>query len=515
MQRKNKALANAGFVVTLCVMALFMYSVLTISSRTGFIVTDETIYLVLTVAGIAILAWGIWGSWNWDRYNDFGPYEQEMGERLYPFHRYAFTIPVIGPWKVITRPFIYFWEWGGIFGLIPMALYAPFFLFGALFTFLWTAFFSIYNSILWAVGKAVIAVSRNRDRSKWRKHVGHVICPQCGIKLGKGERAKKEKVEKFKRQWYVCGCGRVHKTLSPDKFGISHRLCKCNRNLLRVNFKDGERARYDMKCPICEANIHTNEAMPFSISLVGGSGSGKSSLLYNTMAKFGDAGEDMTVEYYDNEIQSKVNDARGGRVTPTRQGFNKPSVMFFRRPDYKRDKAIYYFDISGEEFTPESTKSLLEEQYLWNDGIIFVISPDSMRGFMNKIGMATNKDTPETIFEAFYQKYSEYLDLHPKETSNAKVAVVLSHAKDPRFKEQMTPFDFNNVANDAAVKEHSVRTKEFLIEMDELNFVNTLESRFKNVCYFTVDAGDDSVIAPTLWIMSERYPRVSRYFQVH
>jgi hypothetical protein len=412
----------------------------------------------------------------------------------------------------LISPIIKFLSEWGIFGLIPVAIYAPFFIFGAAFTFIWTATWAVYHAIIWTAAKIIVAVARGRDRNKWKKHTSHSICSKCGIKLGKGERAKNKRVEKFERPWYMCDiCGRVHYTLSPDKFGIGHRLCKCERNLMRVNFKHGERAKYDMKCPICEETIQTKEAMPFSISLVGGPNSGKSAIVYGTMAKFADAGKDITVEY-SRDTGSKVDEARRGLIGPTPMGWIEPAIMFFERPNYQRNKAVYFYDINGNEFTPESDKTHFEEQYLWNDGIIFVINPDSLRGLMNRIGATASKNTPESVFEAFYQKYSEYLDLHPKATSNVRIAVVINHAEDVRFKEHMTPFDLREIGNSSFVKEHSNRTRDLLVDADELNFIHIIESRFKNICYFAVDAVNDSVIAPTLWILSKRYPQICRYF---
>lgn len=337
--------------------------------------------------------------------------------------------------------------------------------------------------ILFAVSKGIMGMrirsASAKDRRSYESTARYAICPKCK--------------KKFRQPRAKCKCGLVIDYPVPDRHGVKYHTCNKGHMVPCTNL-NGARSKLGTVCPYCENDIECHEAKPISISMVGPTGSGKTTLMLSAVEGICETAKNksMTAEIATSGIS--VNAQRAKSVTPpTIHGELDSECMFIRSRDMP-EKEIMFNDISGSEFEPDADKNLFEEYYRYNDGIVFTIDPLSVMAIHNSQSPAKgSKSTPQNAFESFYQMFIEINGHGPSVRSDVLFAAVITKTDNPRvisaLAEEKTP-------------------EAFLVRYGQENFVKILKSTFTNVRYFeTASLGKNvTAIDPVRWILEETDP---------
>ena len=324
-----------------------------------------------------------------------------------------------------------------------------------------------------------------RDKS-CNKHTTKCICTECGSLIDMPN--------------YECpGCGVEHVNLKPGKFGLRKSECECSEKLW-CTVKKKRWNLYVERCPSCHAKLSTKESEPFSISMVGGEGAGKTSMIMGFMKQF--EGEyskthNMQTEYFgsaDTSASVKMYE-RGERIN-TPDGKLPPNAIRFNKDDrqYKSPKAFYFYDIYGKEFSARESRRFFETQYAFNTGFIFIINA---LDFKKGDGWGSSRQ-PFNVLSSFMTICAETANLRPGDKLNVPIAVVVNYSKQAG----LAPCGLNDIMS----REHDKSVVAFLENVaSQHNLIQKVKETFKDVRFFACNAvgdEDDSPLVPALWIAS-------------
>ena len=311
------------------------------------------------------------------------------------------------------------------------------------------------------VGTRIKAASRS-EAKQYRRNTDHGVCPQC----------KRD----FDRPKVKCRCGLILDYPVPNIYGYKYHTCNKGHT---ISCQSGKRTGLETVCPYCGESIQTREARPITISLVGATGSGKTTLMLSAVDTITQKGRivDITVESASSGL-SKDAIAAKDVAAPTASGELESQIIFLKSFKLK-DREIVFNDISGTEFQPDMEKVIFEEYYNYSDGIIFTFDPLALK-------RGVKKNTPQEIFESFHYMFTTVRRMSPSATSDIPFAIVATK---------------NDILN-PALSDDQVR--QYLIDNGEENFVRIAESLFTDIRYFSVTSrGADcsSSMRPVWWIV--------------
>lgn len=322
-----------------------------------------------------------------------------------------------------------------------------------------------------------ISSAAAKDKKNYDTNTEYAVCPKC------------------KRNFYQpkirCLCQQVLEYPVPDCHGVTEQACNRGHIIPCVN-TDGARAKLNQICPRCKSDIVTHEAKPITISMVGPTGAGKTTMMLSAAVTLGDMAKlnGVTMEFLSKGISATAQAGRAN-VLPTRPGELDSEVFFIRSKDF-HEKEIIINDIAGSEFEPDYDRILFEEYYKYNDGIIFAIDPVSVMAMFNSQSPTKgSKTSAKTVLDTFYSMYATINGFGPSVRSTVPFAVVLTNGDNPRVQSAVSA---------------SGSPERFLIENGLMDFVKIAGSVFSNTKYFLVSSiGKDYVTSadPFRWIFSQ------------
>lgn len=349
-----------------------------------------------------------------------------------------------------------------------------------------------------------------------------VACPECK--------------KKFLIPTYICPtCNAEHTKLTPGKYGAFHHVCNCGTKM-PAHFIT-KRGKLLAKCPKCGYSLANTETVPIAIPIIGGRSSGKTAFItafsYQFIEKvaprtgieveFNDAKAE---ELYKNEI---TRDYMSGstRMTQTEMNVNVASAKAFeiilKGKNIKPERKFTLYDVAGESFV-ENTENEIQLQYTYCSGIIFMLDPLSIPTVRNYLDERTNEIDRnsvgtldlELVLDAFENKLRSIMG---KDTLNIPTAIVISKsdikALDNFLGEEvvMDYMDAHGIEMSDYSKAQDAVTRQFLRDNGMVNFVNSVDMKFKNNRYFkcssighTREAGKynpKGVLDPVEWIVSQ------------
>jgi len=377
-------------------------------------------------------------------------------------HRPMATLRALAlPWDIIVAA----WKRFKPLVVIPIILlpfYAP-----------WAIFITIMLIFPFVICKAyisgkIMAASR-KERRDFAKNTEYGVCPNC----------KRD----FQRPVVKCRCGLVIEYPVPNRYGYAYHTCNNGHDIPCTAGKRGELRTF---CPHCGDKIVTREAKPLAISFVGAVGSGKTTFMLAAVQSITDNAKMRGVSV---ELPSKAltkNDLNSRDYAPkTVPGELESRCMFLSASDL-RGREIVFNDISGEEFKPRADKILFEEYYNYTDGFIFVFDPMTLK-------KEYLKDSPTDVFTTFHAMYTNITHTNPKSAIDVPLAIVATR------RDLTKP----------TLRDDDVR--QYLIDNKQEMFVHLMETVFKDVRYFSVQATGDgygSAIRPVWWIAEKTDPEL-------
>ena len=202
----------------------------------------------------------------------------------------------------------------------------------------------------------------------WRHSISS-ICPRCK--------------QRFLVPVFKCSnCERKHKRLIPSPYGIWTHRCKCGA-VLPATFFNG-RSRLESFCPYCEdERIASSSSVQFCISLVGGSSSGKTSLLASYLHVLMNRlrAEGLQAEIPD-ECRRKMNRLRKayenaeGMTGTQRADYTDPYSLLVSGNDMAFSRQFNIFDVAGETFeSPDLGGITYGQDFADSEGLAILVDP--------------------------------------------------------------------------------------------------------------------------------------------
>jgi GTPase SAR1 family protein len=388
---------------------------------------------------------------------------------------YLFTQRPLSILKALLMPWnIFFTLWD--LKKVPVIIAIIFLPFIVPFALIADAYLIVVFLILKGIITLRIKLAASKDIETYDRLTQYAVCPKCK--------------RNFHQPLIKCKCGLVISYPIPNAYGITTHTCNKGHNIPSTN-SDGARSRLQAVCPHCRKEIQTHEAKPLVLSLVGATGTGKTTLMLSAVEAISAAAKSKAiVTDIVTEGISQAAQRSKEKVSPTQAGELDSECLFLRSRDLP-EKEIIINDISGLEFEPDRDKVLFEEYYKYNDGIVFTIDPLAVLAIYNSQSPSKgSKITPVSTLESFYHMFTEVNAYGPSVKSTVPFAVVFTKMDDPRIL--------------SAVNAESSPEK-FLNKYGQESFVKILRSTFLNVKYFQVASLGDGVnaIDPFKWILED------------
>lgn len=387
---------------------------------------------------------------------------------------------------------------------------------------------AIHASVLIAVMAVIyvlFSITWLIDRIYLHVHAVKSSCPYC-------------QVRSVIPMFQCPNCGSMHSKLVPGPYGIWHRRCTCGEKL-PTTFLLG-RSQLKAFCPACGNELAASDVQQFSLSLVGGTSSGKTVLLtsfFHDLFKQLDTNRNLYYEIpqihadmFDN-LEQWFNGAYcdATRMTETAEMYS----ILLNSDSLELRKQFSVYDIAGEAFDDPKMESMLPMfQLRDSNGMALVIDPLSSSEVRTKVieegGDTANFSNVDNA--AILTNYVTYINavLTNKgvgKKSSKPVAVVITKADIPTVAAEISYQKIKNVyeSNPGMFESFAdARDKiceEYLRENGFYDVVNAINVNCNNVHYFPVSAighasngkkyTPSNVLEPFAWLIYETEPALA------
>lgn len=339
-------------------------------------------------------------------------------------------------------------------------------------------------------------------------------------------------------------CGNIHDRLVPGPYGIWRRRCTCG-NVLPTTFFLG-RSNLKALCPTCGSELAASDVQQFSLTLVGGTSSGKTVLLsafYHELFSALDNNKAICYEIPDmhKEMFENLSDWYSGIPCPaTRMAQTSDMYSIILKSDqFEVSKQFSLYDVAGEAFEdPAMSNMLPQKQMRDSDGVIIAIDPLSalaMRESAKTEGDDTqNYSTAEaaTIVNNFVTYLKAVLtNSKIKHKSQKPVSVVITKSDLSSISRRISYHKIKTIMNNqpdtfgSFEEARDVICREFLMEIGLMEAVQAIEAAFIEVHYFPVSAighaenGEEyepeHVTEPFMWLIERAQPELATIIRVN
>ncbi|MEN8217140.1 MAG: hypothetical protein ABFS56_12385 [Pseudomonadota bacterium] len=319
------------------------------------------------------------------------------------------------------------------------------------------------------------------ERSYLFFHGFFSVCPHCHEKTVLPE--------------YLCDkCGKIHKKLVPNTYGILFHQCQCGQKLPATFFVN--RGRLQARCSHenCHQLLHREhvESKKIFVPILGGPSVGKTAFMFAVVRQlvekkaaemgFEAAFVDSNTE---SEYKSIVNQLRKGNV-PTKTVASIPKAFNLAlKKDGKTKWFLYIYDPAGEAF--ENTENLTGHQYYeYLSGMIMIVDPFSIpavrRDYENELSRTWSNVNPSQLniddaLNNVLLTLEQSFGLSKTGKIKKPLAVVIS---------KVDAFGLDKLLGEVDKKSDLIRQQ--LIDWDEGGLIQQIETRFKDVQYFSSSA---------------------------
>lgn len=342
-------------------------------------------------------------------------------------------------------------------------------------------------------------------------------------------------------------CGRVHRQLQPNDYGVMVHRCVCGQKLPTTSFSHTQHEITDAECsranletlcsnPDCGSRIYGGDSHPVCISFVGGRAVGKTVLLTaiarqlvkddlpskGCKVSFPSGGPEST-------FTSRLKDFEAGRVAATIEPADEhdpsaPALDFrIKHEHLKADRMIHLFDIAGGTFI-RGEEHEPQLQYAYSGGIVLVLDPFSITSVFDSYGEKLNEtdtaaispDGPVAALYALLAKVEMVDDPDAEGKTRIPLAIAIAKIDEPGIAsmfDESARIDYlqsHPDVSDGALEDDLCR--HFLSDWGMDAFLKTVDDRFAVVRYFACSAmghsadggayAPEGVVGPVNWILS-------------
>ena len=340
---------------------------------------------------------------------------------------------------------------------------------------------------------------------------------------------------KYALPTYVCVCGREHSSLKPSKYGILTRKCLCGAKLRTTFFNGRQKMPGKWICPKCEYDLH-GSTMHSDVTLlvVGGPSSGKTCYVHTVISQL----ELNANSKYNLNFEYKPNDDLGDDYEENKDNL-KNGVLPFKTNDTRLKFYQFYLtpkknkvknlvslcDVAGETYG--SVKEMGNQIGFKNaGGFIVTIDPLTILSYKEEVnnsldlkGYAASEKPMDEVLTMLIGTLENMGCVKPKESIKTKVAIVFTKCDIPGIDEligekAVEAYLNTNPKVKSKYEAQNAVCEAFLVKYDEVNLLNNLKSKFKNLQFFTCSAlghsVDGSVFTPNgveepvLWLLNNQ-----------
>ncbi|MBO4868619.1 MAG: hypothetical protein J5585_02780 [Clostridia bacterium] len=352
----------------------------------------------------------------------------------------------------------------------------------------------------------------------------------CGIKKISSNCSNPNCQDHFLLPHYKCPfCGAIHTRLRPSRYGIWKRTCECGQKLPTTFFNG--RQKLDAFCPnprcgfpIKDGGMHRDICIP----VVGGPSSGKTCFINAAITqiersakKYGLLYEYSPSSSDDYKINSK-NMSRGRLPDKTNEMRLKYYQFYLRNSEKDLKHLISLCDIGGEVY---SDSAALGDQigYRYANAFVMVIDPLSIVKFRNSVRKKSLRPEAynysvlsiDEILSRLIVTLENMYCISSKDMLRTDVAVVFTKCDIPGIENIIGENAVNAyIAANPGCSRYAAQNavcEKFLRDYNEVNFMNSLKSKFKTLQFFVCSAlghnADGSpfysfgVDKPVLWLI--------------
>ncbi len=391
-----------------------------------------------------------------------------------------------GEWWEATLSVLF---WGGagvsvvIFGTVFFCIISllHILILGLFFGLIYLAF-----SILWAVEK-IFLFSRSY----------FMACPHCHTKTRLPE--------------YWCdSCGKIHKHLMPNSYGILSHRCQCGQELPATFFKD--RGSLQARCPACQEPLHRDhvESKRIFIPIVGGPSVGKTAFMFSVVQQLIEKKASilgLQTEFINSATEAQYKSVHAQLekgASPSKTTDKIPKAFNLALKDGATTKCLFYiYDPAGEAYEDGAAEDLSAHLYYeYLSGLVMIIDPFSIpavrRMFEKELSTTWSEVKPsqlhlEDALNRMLLTLEESFSLAKTKQVKKPLAVVIN---------KIDAFNLENIIGEPAVDralslaggeadKNYVRNnliRKQLEDWGEEALLQQINVRFKKVSFFTCSA---------------------------
>ncbi|MBO5110820.1 MAG: hypothetical protein J6D21_08915 [Clostridia bacterium] len=329
---------------------------------------------------------------------------------------------------------------------------------------------------------------------------------------------------------YICPeCGVEHTRLRPSKYGIWKRTCECGHKLPTTFFNGRE--KLEAHCPNCGMNIKDGgKHVDICIPVVGGASSGKTCLIHQSIAAIGIEAENrnLAYEYSPNgldDYEDNMNSLNNGYLPEKTNDMRLKYYQFYLSPKSSKVKnLISLCDVGGEVYS-DSTSLGEQIGYKYANAFLMVVDPLSVMAYreevekqgVSPVAYGCSSDSIDSIVSMLISTLENMFCINSKDMLKTDVAVVFSKGDIPGLSDKI-----GDAAVDRYMQENAGVTRldaqnavceSFLMEYEEVNFLNSLKSKFKSIQFFSSSSlghnadgtpfESQGVVEPLFWLLSK------------
>lgn len=332
---------------------------------------------------------------------------------------------------------------------------------------------------------------------------------------------------------YICpNCGAEHTRLRPSKYGIWKRTCECGYKLPTTFFNGRE--KLEAHCPTCGMNIKDGgKHVDICIPVVGGTSSGKTCFIHQSIAAIDKSASDLGLhyEYSPNgmdDYADNMNNINHGYLPEKTNDMRLKYYQFYLNPASSKVKTLVSLcDVGGEVYSDSMS---LGEQigYKYANAFLLVVDPLSITMFREEIqkqsvnpsSYGCSSDSVDEIISMLITTLENMFCISSKDMLKTDVAVVFSKGDLPGLSEKI-----GDAAIEKCIQENPALSRfeaqntvceNFLKEYEEINFLNSLKSKFKTIQFFCSSSLGHNmdgtpfeahgVEDPVLWLIDKTSP---------
>lgn len=299
---------------------------------------------------------------------------------------------------------------------------------------------------------------------------------------------------------YICpSCNARHTSLRPSRYGIWKRTCECGEKLPTTFFNGRE--KLEARCPICNFPVKDGgKHMDICIPIVGGTSSGKTCFINSSISQIEKRAEEYGLVYEyspsgSDDYQENIANMNNGRLPDKTNEMRLKYYQFYlSASEGSLKNLISLCDVGGEVYSDSAS---LGEQigYRYANAFVLVIDPLSIADYREEVSKVIqpgkygySNDSIDEVLTMLTTTLENMCCISSKDMLKTDVAIVFTKCDIPGLMDKIGNNAINEYINNnpgaSRLDAQNAVCEKFLVDYNEVNFLNSLKSKFKTLQFF-------------------------------